>query len=216
MHPIRSAEALGFKSHAPLYYCFKFWACLRAQLLVLSLPHCMYASADWAPPTVADTKKKFYETFRKPVPGLYNNVIQELLVQQHIMRYNKKYRYDEVSHTPPSLLPAGAPIMAQISCPLSREEEVDCMACQSLSTIIHCAHGVYVRIHPKILKCKAFVVQVFALGFVSVFDQVLEGLPDGDRENLFKAYLSSLDEDPSKYRQVPSSCQPYLSDISAQ
>jgi len=45
---------------------------------------------------VADTKKKFYETFRKPIPGLYNNVIQELLVQQHIMRYNRKYRYDEV------------------------------------------------------------------------------------------------------------------------
>ena len=45
---------------------------------------------------MADTKKRFYETFRKPIPGLYNNVIQELLVQQHIMRYNRKYRYDEV------------------------------------------------------------------------------------------------------------------------
>ncbi len=45
---------------------------------------------------MADTKKRFYETFRKPIPGLYNNVIQELLVQQHIMRYNKKYQYDEV------------------------------------------------------------------------------------------------------------------------
>ena len=66
---------------------------------MLLLPYNMYATADWAPPTVADTKKKFYETFRKPVPGLYNNVIQELLVQQHIMRYNKKYRYDEVSRT---------------------------------------------------------------------------------------------------------------------
>ena len=44
--------------------------------------------------------------------------------------------------------------------------------------------------------------QVFALGFVSVFDQVLEGLPDNDRESLFKAYLSSLDEDAGKYRQV--------------
>lgn len=94
-------------------------------------------AGDWTPPTVADTKKKFYETFRKPIPGLYNNVIQELLVQQHIMRYNRKYRYDEV----------------------------------------------------------------FALGFVSVFDQVLEGLPDNDRESLFNAYISSLDEDGSKYRQ---------------
>lgn len=54
-------------------------------------------TADWNPPTVADTKRKFYETFRKPVSGIYNNVIQELLVQQHIMRYNKKYQYDEVS-----------------------------------------------------------------------------------------------------------------------
>jgi len=43
---------------------------------------------------------------------------------------------------------------------------------------------------------------VFALGFVSVFDQVLEGLPDNDRESLFNAYISSLDEDGSKYRQV--------------
>ena len=53
---------------------------------------------------------------------------------------------------------------------------------------------------------------MFALGFVSVFDQVLEGLPDGDRENLFKAYLSSLDENPSKYRQVLFFWQPQLSD----
>lgn len=55
-----------------------------------------FCCVDWNPPTVADTKKRFYETFRKPIPGLYNNVIQELLVQQHIMRYNRKYRYDEV------------------------------------------------------------------------------------------------------------------------
>ena len=52
--------------------------------------------APWNPPTVADTKRKFYEAFRKPVPGIYNNIIQELLVQQHLMRWNKKYTYDEV------------------------------------------------------------------------------------------------------------------------
>ena len=45
---------------------------------------------------MADTKRKFYEAFRKPVPGIYNNIIQELLVQQHLMRWNKKYTYDEV------------------------------------------------------------------------------------------------------------------------
>lgn len=30
------------------------------------------------------------------MPGIYNNIIQELLVQQHLMRWNKKYTYDEV------------------------------------------------------------------------------------------------------------------------
>jgi hypothetical protein len=52
--------------------------------------------ADWNPPTVADTKRKFYEAFRRPVAGIYNTVIQELLVQQHIMRYNRAYSYDAV------------------------------------------------------------------------------------------------------------------------
>ena len=40
-----------------------------------------------------------------------------------------------------------------------------------------------------------------------MFDQVLEGLPDNDRENLFKAYIECLDEDASKYRQVSASLQ---------
>lgn len=44
------------------------------------------------------------------------------------------------------------------------------------------------------------VVQVFALGFVSVFDQVLDGMPD-DTEKIFKAYIDALDEDSNKYRQ---------------
>lgn len=51
----------------------------------------------WLPPPVSDTKHKFYEGFKKPIPGVYNTVIQELLVQQHLMRHNKNYSYDEVS-----------------------------------------------------------------------------------------------------------------------
>ena len=79
----------------------------------------------------------------------------------------------------------------------------------------HCQHhwGTWGVCPCPLQDSAASFLQVFALGFVSVFDQVLEGLPDGDRENLFKAYLSSLDEDPSKYRQVPSACQPQLSDV---
>lgn len=47
-------------------------------------------------PTVSDTKAAFLNKFRKPVPSIYNNVIQELLVQQHLMRYNQTYKYDAV------------------------------------------------------------------------------------------------------------------------
>ena len=57
---------------------------------------------EWLPPTVADTKRKFYESYSKPLPAIYNSVIQEFLVAQHLIRYNKKYQYDEVS--PPSFL----------------------------------------------------------------------------------------------------------------
>ncbi len=46
---------------------------------------------------MAETKRNFYEAFSRPIPGIYSNVIQELLVQQHIMRYNKSYSYDEAS-----------------------------------------------------------------------------------------------------------------------
>lgn len=42
-------------------------------------------------------------------------------------------------------------------------------------------------------------VQVFALGFVSVFDQVLDGMPE-DTDHIFKAYIGALDEDAERYR----------------
>ena len=48
------------------------------------------------------------------------------------------------------------------------------------------------------------ILQVFGLGFVSVFDQVLEGLPDGDKSALFSAYIGSLGENGDQYRQVCS------------
>ncbi|GAB4813007.1 hypothetical protein N2152v2_000053 [Parachlorella kessleri] len=54
------------------------------------------AAASKGPPAVADTKRAFMENFRRPLPGLYNNVIQELLVQQHLFRWNADYKYSEV------------------------------------------------------------------------------------------------------------------------
>jgi len=49
------------------------------------------------PPTVSDTKRGFLEGYGKPIPAMYNNVIQELLVQQHFLRYNVNYSYDSVT-----------------------------------------------------------------------------------------------------------------------
>lgn len=51
-------------------------------------------SAD--PPTVSETKLKFLKAYKRPIPSIYNSVLQELIVQQHLMRYKTSYRYDPV------------------------------------------------------------------------------------------------------------------------
>jgi hypothetical protein len=45
------------------------------------------------------------------------------------------------------------------------------------------------------------IPQVFALGVVSVFEQVLESLPSEERSEIFNAYVRSIGEDPDAYRQ---------------
>uniref|UniRef100_A0A0C9S874 TSA: Wollemia nobilis Ref_Wollemi_Transcript_12279_1325 transcribed RNA sequence n=1 Tax=Wollemia nobilis TaxID=56998 RepID=A0A0C9S874_9CONI len=47
-------------------------------------------------PTVAETKKAFLKAYKRPIPNIYSNVIQELIVQQHLMRYKSTYQYDPV------------------------------------------------------------------------------------------------------------------------
>ncbi|CAN1231947.1 Protein THYLAKOID FORMATION1, chloroplastic, partial [Linum perenne] len=37
-------------------------------------------------PTVAETKLNFLKAYKKPIPSIYNNVLQELIVQQHLIR----------------------------------------------------------------------------------------------------------------------------------
>lgn len=42
---------------------------------------------------------------------------------------------------------------------------------------------------------------VFALGFVTVYDQLMDGYPNNeDRDAIFKAYIRALNEDPELYR----------------
>lgn len=47
-------------------------------------------------PTVSETKLNFLKSYKRPVPSIYNSVLQELIVQQHLMRYKKTYQYDAV------------------------------------------------------------------------------------------------------------------------
>ncbi|XP_057526546.1 protein THYLAKOID FORMATION1, chloroplastic-like isoform X2 [Amaranthus tricolor] len=55
---------------------------------------CMSSTSE-APP-VSETKLNFLKAYKRPIPSIYNNVLQELIVQQHLMRYKKTYRYDPV------------------------------------------------------------------------------------------------------------------------
>ncbi|XP_020214215.1 protein THYLAKOID FORMATION1, chloroplastic [Cajanus cajan] len=48
------------------------------------------------PPTVSETKLNFLKAYKRPIPSIYNSVLQELIVQQHLMRYKRSYRYDPV------------------------------------------------------------------------------------------------------------------------
>ena len=43
--------------------------------------------------------------------------------------------------------------------------------------------------------------QVTALGIVSIFEQILGGLPEAEREAVFDAFISALQEDPAQYRK---------------
>lgn len=47
-------------------------------------------------PTVSETKMNFLKNYKRPIPSIYNTLLQELMVQQHLMRYKRTYRYDAV------------------------------------------------------------------------------------------------------------------------
>jgi len=47
-------------------------------------------------PTVADTKDKFIKAYPKPIPAVYNTVLQEMIVLQHMSRYTTNYKYTAV------------------------------------------------------------------------------------------------------------------------
>lgn len=111
----------------------------------------MLAVAAFAPPTVSETKAKFIQAYRKPIASLYNTVLQELLVQQHFIRYSIKYQYNEV----------------------------------------------------------------MALGFVSVYDQILDGMTEDERTSIFKAYIGALGENAEQYRSDAAKLEKLASELSS-
>jgi len=48
------------------------------------------------PNTVADTKKSFYEVYPRPLPALYRNIVLELMVQHHLIKFQSKHQYDKI------------------------------------------------------------------------------------------------------------------------
>merc|ERR1712032_469171 len=46
--------------------------------------------------TVSDTKQKFLEKFAFPLPALYSNVVNELIVVHHLIKYSPKHQYDKI------------------------------------------------------------------------------------------------------------------------
>ncbi|GER53271.1 photosystem II reaction center PSB29 protein [Striga asiatica] len=58
--------------------------------------HCMSTATVSDLPTVSQTKLNFLKAYKRPIPSIFNTVLQELIVLQHLMRYKRSYRYDPV------------------------------------------------------------------------------------------------------------------------
>ncbi|NCJ05611.1 photosystem II biogenesis protein Psp29 [Synechococcales cyanobacterium C] len=46
--------------------------------------------------TVSDTKRAFYTLHTRPINSIYRRVVEELLVEMHLLRVNEEFRYDSV------------------------------------------------------------------------------------------------------------------------
>jgi len=106
--------------------------------------------AAFAPVPVSETKRKFFEAYKKPIAPIYSTVIQELLVQMHFVRYSINYEYNPI----------------------------------------------------------------YALGFVSVFDQILESLNADERKKIFAAYLGALGEQADQFRNDASTMEQIAGSLS--
>lgn len=91
------------------------------------------------------------QKFNKPLPAIYSTVVMELLVQQHLFRWNSSYKYNAIS----------------------------------------------------------------ALGICSVFDQILGGLPEAERNAVFESFIGALQEDPKQYRADAERLEAWAKSVSS-
>ncbi|XP_058779992.1 protein THYLAKOID FORMATION1, chloroplastic-like [Vicia villosa] len=85
-----SSDIFGIRTDSS-YHCVGVRAANSATKMVVQ---CMSSVTDV--PSVSETKLNFLKAYKRPIPSIYNNVLQELIVQQHLMRYKTSYRYDPV------------------------------------------------------------------------------------------------------------------------
>lgn len=131
---------------------------------------------------MADTKRAFIETYSRPIPAIYNTVIQELLVQQHFVFNTVNYKYNPVRGP---MTVAGA---ASRECRLSR---MAAWASMQMRGPNRAAPPAPAPLRPK---------QILALGMVSVFDQIMDGYEASELPRIWSAYITCLGQDPAKIR----------------
>ncbi|KAJ1434617.1 Protein Thf1 [Sesbania bispinosa] len=86
-----NSEVFGFRTDFSCHYVGVRAANPSSKMVI----QCMSPMTD-VPPTVSETKLNFLKAYKRPIPSIYNTVLQELIVQQHLMRYKRSYRYDPV------------------------------------------------------------------------------------------------------------------------
>ena len=46
--------------------------------------------------TVSDTKRAFYTTHTRPISSIYRRVVEELMVEMHLLSVNTDFQYDSI------------------------------------------------------------------------------------------------------------------------
>ncbi|XP_042519037.1 protein THYLAKOID FORMATION1, chloroplastic-like [Macadamia integrifolia] len=98
----RKVSVSATRSSASSFYGFRFRSNFTSDPIAVRSQNsssrvviqCMSVASDL--PTVSETKLNFLKAYKRPIPSIYNSVLQELIVQQHLMRYKRTYRYDPV------------------------------------------------------------------------------------------------------------------------